>query len=115
MPRRGVVADSDDDAPGASLTRTAIREGKVRVKEEKSKSKGKQRARVDAEDDEDDEQIGAGDQDAEGEDDEGDPAGVGSPRGAKRTRLNEEGESRPGGSGSRRLPRLKTLPRDVDG
>ena len=85
------------------------------MKEEKSKGKGKARARVDAENDEDDQQNGAGDQDAEGDDDEGDREGVGSPRGAKRTRLNEEGESRPGGSGSQRIPRQKTLPRDVDG
>ncbi|KIJ94730.1 hypothetical protein K443DRAFT_683517 [Laccaria amethystina LaAM-08-1] len=113
MPRRGVVADSDDDVPGASSTSTAVKGGKVRVKEEKSKSKGKPPARVDAEDDQDDQQNSAGDQDAEGEGDEGD--GVGSPRGAKRTRLNEEGESRRGGSGSQHTPKQKTLPRDVDG
>lgn len=36
---------------------------------------------------------------------------------AKRARLNEEGESRPGDKGKQREPkeRVKTLPRDVDG
>ncbi|GLB34268.1 putative P-loop containing nucleoside triphosphate hydrolase protein [Lyophyllum shimeji] len=93
------------------------------VKKEKSeRDKGKQKARFnedeDADPDADGEEEDAAhahdeDRNSEGEVDVDEEEG-GSPRGTKRTRLNEAGESRPGDKGKYK-ERIKTLPRDVDG
>ncbi|KAG6812148.1 hypothetical protein H0H92_004147 [Tricholoma furcatifolium] len=99
------------------------------VKVKLENRKGKQKARfeeeteedVDAEGEEDEEGQGEGDEEEEEEDNEQDANGEeeedeegASPRGSKRTRVNEDGDSRPG-NGSKPVERVKTLPRDTDG
>ncbi|KAF5388335.1 hypothetical protein D9615_000804 [Tricholomella constricta] len=97
------------------------------VKQEKAEGKGKQKARVEEEDEDadadadgDEEPLDEGvsyacgeDRDAEDEVDDVEDEG-GSSRGAKRKRVNEKGDSRPG-DGGKPKERFKTLPRDVDG
>lgn len=88
----------------------------VRIKEERTR---RSRAEVEEPEAGDD----TADQDAEGEEDEENPVadeddqGKGSPRGVKRARVNENGDSVPSDSQSpppERI-RMKTQPRDVDG
>ncbi|KAH0588207.1 hypothetical protein H2248_006920 [Termitomyces sp. 'cryptogamus'] len=89
----------------------------VRVKTEKDKGKRKARVEEETEDEDADGYVGTDvhheneeDADADGEvDEEG-----GSPRVIKRTRVNENGDSRPGENG-KPTERVKTLPRDTDG
>ncbi|KAG5644817.1 hypothetical protein DXG03_007639 [Asterophora parasitica] len=84
---------------------------KIQVKAEKV-DKGKQKARFDEEDaSADADADGEEDQDAEGDGDGDEEEGTSS-RGAKRSRVNDEGDSRPG---VKPKERIKTLPRDTDG
>ncbi|KAF8076878.1 hypothetical protein FPV67DRAFT_1605252 [Lyophyllum atratum] len=93
----------------------------IKVKEEHrvkkktlERDRGKQKARFEEEDaDADADADGEEDEGGEGEADVDDDEG-GSPRGAKRARVNEEGDSRPADKG-KDIERIKTLPRDVDG
>ncbi|PPQ70577.1 hypothetical protein CVT24_000055 [Panaeolus cyanescens] len=75
------------------------------VKEEKNK--GKQRQQPEDEEDPQNEETSA--QDAEEQEESG------SPRGSKRLRVNDQGDSAPSPSGSQPLPKYQTLPRDTDG
>jgi structural maintenance of chromosomes protein 5 len=107
----------------SSTTYGAHRTGSssIKIKEEK-KNKGKQRAYI--EEDDEDEPVpnvngmhainddGEG-QDVQGETDEEDEEG-GSPKGTKRSRVNEDGDSRPADKGKYK-ERVKTLPRGDDG
>jgi len=105
MSRRATNADS---------TRRRVKEEKIKVKEERNK--GKQRARVDEEEEEQRPSPDAEeDEDAAGEPNNDEEAG--SPRGAKRIRVNGDGDSAPGGSQNddAPLPKVKTLPRGSDG
>ena len=87
----------------------------VKVKHEKvsGRSKGKRKA-YDDDADTEGEQVPAEDedQDTQGELDQEGDGGT-----AKRARLNEGGDFRPGDKGKQKEPkeRVKTLPRDVDG
>ncbi|KII94777.1 hypothetical protein PLICRDRAFT_128007 [Plicaturopsis crispa FD-325 SS-3] len=112
MPRRPVDDDNDSQKENSGVS-SRVKTEKVkteRVKQEKTRESKK--ARVETEDEED----------AEGEDDaqdgeEDDEEGGGSPKGRKRARVNDDGDSRPSngeGSGAART-RTKTLPRDEDG
>jgi structural maintenance of chromosomes protein 5 len=108
MSRRATNADSTHHR--------RVKEEKIKVKEERNK--GKQRARVDEEEEEQRQppQDPEGDEDAAGEPDDEEEAG--SPRGAKRIRVNGDGDSAPGGSQNDDeppLPKVKTLPRGSDG
>ncbi|KAG5651262.1 hypothetical protein H0H81_009306, partial [Sphagnurus paluster] len=93
----------------------------TRVKKEKVdvNYKGKEKARVEDEGDGNDADADGDEDDAEGEEQGDDAEGeVDDERGsysrAKRTRVNEEGDSRPGGT-AKPEHRIKTLPRDTDG
>lgn len=101
MPRRAASSGAPDDV---------IKVENVRVKQEKLRNKGKQRATT--------EEPGEY-EDAEGEPDEdgGEQEEERTPRGSKRLRVNDEGDSRPNstGDGSQQVLRMKTLPRDTDG
>ncbi|KAF9458464.1 P-loop containing nucleoside triphosphate hydrolase protein [Collybia nuda] len=117
----------NDSSSAGPSTRAKLKE-EVQVKTERTqKDKGKQRVRVEEEPDSDedadhepDEEDSRGNednyQDAEGEDDDsdGDGAEGSSSRGAKRTRVNEDGDARPAEK-SKPKARIKTLPRDIDG
>jgi hypothetical protein len=98
-----------------------------KVKNEKiqpENNKGKQRAYPeDEEDDEaDHDEIATNDRrdfneegpNTQGETDDEDEEASSSPKGAKRSRVNEDGDSRPVDKGKYK-ERVKTLPRDVDG
>ena len=110
------------NANGASKGRSSLK-----VKSEKiqlENKNGKQRAYVEDEEEDEDEQdeittngrhdYGGEEPDAQGETDDEDEEGSGSPKGAKRSRVNEGGDSRPVDKGKYK-ERVKTLPRDVDG
>ncbi|KAG6841292.1 hypothetical protein C0991_012462 [Blastosporella zonata] len=96
----------------------------VRVKTKRDK--GKQKARAIEQENEDEDADADADIDAEGEagedaesDEDGDAEGEedeegGSTRGAKRSRVNDEGDSRSQGH-KKPIERIKTLPRDDDG
>lgn len=87
---------------------SSVKEEKSRVKEEARKDKGKQRARV--EEDAEDEEINADENDDEDDQD------ATSPKGAKRRRVNGEGDAYPSPNDSEPQQRIvKTLPRDTDG
>lgn len=87
---------------------TSGNEVKVKVKDEKRKDKGKQPARD--EEDAEEEQVNDYENDAE------DDQTSGSPKAAKRRRVNGEGDSYPSPNDSDPQPRIiKTLPRDTDG
>lgn len=135
MARR--VSTSDDDQsengpPAVNVKAERVRK-EIRVKTEDAvNDKGKRRARVE----EDDEEEEGGYEDAQGEDDVQNEAGQqnglggegsgedaggdndddeqGSPRGHKRSRINDGGGSRTTRKDKAR-ERVKTLPRDVDG
>ncbi|KIM34992.1 hypothetical protein M413DRAFT_449948 [Hebeloma cylindrosporum] len=99
---------------GDSAHHKRVKEEKIQIKEERNK--GKQRARVEDEEEEQISQDVEGDEDAAGEPDDEEEAG--SPRGAKRMRVNRDGDSVPGGSQNEDeppLPKVKTLPRGTDG
>lgn len=121
MPRGGTSSTAIGASNGSSSSAKAKSE---KIKEE-NKKKGKQRAYVEDEEEEEDEQQepnvndnhGDDDEeepDAQGETDEDDEEGGGSPKGVKRSRVNEDGDSRPADKGKYK-ERVKTLPRDVDG
>ena len=83
--------------------------------------KGKQRA-YDEDDEDEQEQTNTNgrhyydeeEPEAQGQTDDEDEEGSGSPKGAKRSRVNEDGGSRPIDKGKYK-ERVKTLPRDADG
>jgi hypothetical protein len=118
---RGVTFHTDDGAPNGSSASVKVKSEKIKAEK---KNKGKQRAYVEEEEEEDDEEQGPHatgkyyeddeEPDAQGETDEEDEEGAGSPRGAKRSRVNEDGDSRPADK-AKYKERVKTLPRDVDG
>ncbi|KAF5321543.1 hypothetical protein D9619_000206 [Psilocybe cf. subviscida] len=98
-----------------------VKEEKHRVKAEKAKGKAPARQATEEEDDDDDDEPqnntqngqrgGEEDEEAADEDeDEGE-----SPRGAKRVRVNDDGDSVPSGSQAALLPKVKTQPRGDDG
>jgi hypothetical protein len=89
---RGMTS-SPDSTPNGSLAFVSAKGEKIKAG---NKSKGKQRAHAEEEDEEEEDEEVAG-----------------SPRGAKRSRVNEDGDSRPANRGE--YKRVKTLPRDVDG
>ena len=101
MPRRATTSEAPDDI---------VKMENVRVKQEKLRNKGKQRAIIEEEPGEDDDAVGEPDEDV-GEQEED------TPRGSKRLRVNDEGDSRPisNGHDSQQVPKMKTLPRDTDG
>ncbi|KAG6844359.1 hypothetical protein H0H87_007540 [Tephrocybe sp. NHM501043] len=101
-------------ASSSATGKAANFNGEVRVKTERYKGKQKARVEEESQDEDADEDIyrgeeaeHEGDQDADGEVDEE----AGPSRGTKRTRVNEEGDSRPGEQ-DKPAPRMKTLPRD---
>ena len=105
MSRRATNADS---------AYRRVKEEKIKVKEERNK--GKRRARVEEEEEQRPSPDAEGNEDAAGEPDDDEEAG--SPRGAKRLRVNGDGDSAPGGSQNDDeppLPKVKTLPRGSDG
>ncbi|KAF8967457.1 P-loop containing nucleoside triphosphate hydrolase protein [Flammula alnicola] len=106
MPRRSTTSQSTEDI--------RVKEERVKVKDEKTK--GKRRAPVEEEEEQEQEQDAEGeDEDAQGEqDNEEEEAESGSPRGSKRARVNDDGDSVPGGS-QLQQPRVKTQPRGDDG
>ena len=101
-------------ARGSSVPRAGP-SGKIMSEKSSGRSKGKRKA-YDDDDDTDGEQVPAEDEDpdmqGELDQDYDEDGGI-----AKRARVNEEGDSRPGDKGKQREPkeRVKTLPRDVDG
>jgi hypothetical protein len=106
MSRRATTAQDSENL--------RVKEEKIKVKEEKSK--GKRRAQT--EEEEEQTQEPAEEDDAAGDDEDGqqDDDGAGSPRGAKRARVNGEGDSVPSGSGPQyQHPKVKTQPRGDDG
>jgi structural maintenance of chromosomes protein 5 len=115
---RGGRSSTSNGAPRTGPTSVKVKNEKM--KEEK-KNKGKQRAYEEEEEEEEEQQTpnanGKHDdddeeQDAEGEMDEDEQGG--SPKGTKRSRVNEDGDSRPADKGKFK-ERVKTLPRDDDG
>lgn len=101
---------------------TRMKEEKSRVKVEKSRDKAPARHATDDDDDDDDEPQHNGrdehQRDAEEDEehaDEDDEEGGDSPRGAKRVRVNDDGDSVPSGSQPASLPKVKTQPRGDDG
>lgn len=107
MSRRTTTAQASEDP--------RVKEKKIKVKEEKSK--GKRRAYTEEEEEEEQIQEHAEDDDAAGDDEDGqqDEDEAGSPRGAKRARVNGDGDSVPSGSGPQYHPKVKTQPRGDDG
>ena len=107
MARRTSTMDSNDT--------TVVKAEKTRVKEEKVRDKGKRRA-VEPEDD-------AEEQENEQEEEVDAEEMAASPKGAKRRRVNDEGDSVPSPAPDGddepeeepEPPRAQTLPRDVDG
>ena len=102
MPRRATTSESPDDIGKME---------NVKVKQEKLRNKGKQRAIIEEEPGEDDDAEGEPDEDGEEQEEER------TPRGSKRLRVNDEGDSHPNsnGHGSQQVTKMKTLPRDTDG
>lgn len=111
---RGGKSSIANGAPRASSSLVKV---KTKIKKE-NKNKGKQRTYVEDEEDEEDDEPTVngkhdGESNAQGETDEEDEQD-GSPKGAKRSRVNEDGDSRPADKGKYK-ERVKTLPRDADG
>lgn len=103
MPRRATTSEAPDDI---------VKMENVRVKQERLRNKGKQRAIIEEEPGEDDDAEGEPDEDFEEQEEE-----EHAPRGSKRLRVNDEGDSRPSSNGhdGQQVPKMKTLPRDTDG
>ena len=118
---RGGTSSTSRGGPSAGSSSAKVKSEKIR---EETRNKGKQRRCVEDEDkdeDEDEERTpnangrhDGEDPDTQGETDEEEEQGEGSPRGAKRSRVNEDGDARPADKG-KHIERVKTLPRDVDG
>ena len=104
MPRGAATSEAPDDA--------RVKMENIRVKQEKLRNKGKRKADTPEQEPEEEDAEGETDEDARGDQEE-----ERTPRGSKRLRVNEEGDSRPSsnGHGSQQVPKMKTLPRDTDG
>ncbi|KAG6893162.1 hypothetical protein C0992_011059, partial [Termitomyces sp. T32_za158] len=98
------VASSSKAGPAAHIN------NQVRVKTERDKGKGKARVEEETEDVDENVETYEDEEDADGQTDEE----RGSLRLTKRTRVNKNGDSRPGDYG-KPTERVKTLPRDTDG
>ncbi|KXN89001.1 Structural maintenance of chromosomes protein 5 [Leucoagaricus sp. SymC.cos] len=130
MARRPVVASDDE---GTVAGAAPVKREKAAVKEEGRKTRAKaQEQQQEEQDVEGEEDVEGEGEDAEGEEDDADEEHAGTPKGAKRRRLNVDGNSVPSRTVSQeadeeedeegdfsqtpiRKSEFKTLPRDTDG